>query len=107
MESSPNRSDRSLGASCHFLAGLGPVPVLIIGFVYRDRPFVVCQAREVLNLQIHLFLVMVAVAVLAPTPEPTPMIVVAMIYICGILVGSWRTFEGYSFRYPLLFRIVK
>ncbi|MCS4276043.1 putative Tic20 family protein [Mycetocola sp. BIGb0189] len=108
-------NDRLWGSLSHFAGIFGPIIVLIVWLIFRDRgPFVNQEGKEALNFQISAWLLGIALGVVGGITSfiGIGVILLLLMWPVGVaafvfaIIGGVKTSSGAPYRYPLTFRFI-
>ncbi|WP_051701844.1 DUF4870 domain-containing protein [Mycetocola saprophilus] len=108
-------NDRLWGSLAHFAGIFGPIIVLIVWLIFRDRgPFVNQEGKEALNFQISAWLLGIALGIVGGITSfiGIGVILLMLVWPVGIaafvfaIIGGVKTSSGAPYRYPLTFRFI-
>jgi uncharacterized Tic20 family protein len=111
----PSRDDRNIAIVAHlapifgYLIAIGQILIPLVIYIFGpDRLFVKQQAKEALNAQIsytlYWLLVIPLVFILIGIPLA---IILAILVIWTMIAAAITVSDGRSYRYPLIFRLIR
>jgi uncharacterized Tic20 family protein len=111
----PSRDDRNIAIVAHltpifgYLIAIGQILIPLVIYIFGpDRLFVKQQAKEALNAQISYTLYWLLVVPLVFILIGIPLaIILAILVIWTMIAAAIAVSDGRSYRYPLIFRLIR